>query len=192
MKINTRKALFEFCSILIAVVLAMGLTEWRQEVLNNNQAEKSYKSILEEIQNNHDNLKPDSVIIQELIEKIDLWLDSPKDVRDTLSSFDYELNLLSKSAWEVAKLNGSMTYIENRRLQSVSLIYEFHDFYMDTGRDVFDVLTDLSKLDKESREYEGVMRAMRIKISLTFNAMVGYLQSSRELLARNQTILSSD
>jgi len=163
----------------------MGLTEWRQDILNKQQAEKSYQSILQEIRVNHDNLKPDSLMMANLLAKIENWLVSDKVSRDTISSFEYELNLLNQSAWEVAKLNGSMTYINNLRLQELSLVYEFHQFYVISGRQVFDELTELMKMDPDSEEYEGGMRAFRLKTSLTQNALLGYLQSAREIIEAN-------
>lgn len=177
-----KRIIFEFLSIVVAVLLAMGLTEWRQEILNKRQAEKSYESILEEVQNNHENLLPDSTSMADLITKIDNWLDSEKEARDTIGSFDYELNLLSKSAWDVAKFNSSMTYIDNDRLQGISLVYEFHDFYVRSGSEVFDALTELMKINREDDEYEGGMRALRLKVGLTYNSLVGYLASSRQIM----------
>ena len=182
MRKGVKRVIFEFLSIVVAVVLAMGLTEWRQEVLNKKQAEKSYKSIVEEVRSNYNNLLPDSTTMADLITKIDNWLEADKEARDTIGSFDYELNLLNKSAWEVAKLNASMTYIDHDRLQGVSLVYEFHEFYGITGREVFDALTELMKIDRESEAYEGAMRALRLKVGLTYNALVGYLASSREIM----------
>ena len=184
MKGGIKRAVFEFASIVVAVVLAMGLTEWRQDVLNRQQAERSYQSILEEVRINHDYLKPDSALMAGLVRRIDDWLASDDASRDTISSFEYELNLLNQSAWEVAKLNGSMTYIDNQRLQELSVVHEFQEFYVISGREVFDELTSLMKMDKESKAYEGGMRAFRLKVGLTYNALLGYLESFATILDR--------
>ena len=182
MKASFRKVLFEFLSIVIAVLLAMGLTEWRQDILNHRQAEESFKNVIVEIQSNYNNLEPDSVDMATTIRNINKWLETSVDYRDTLPDLEYELKLLSKSAWDVAKMNQSLTFIDNTRVLNASLVYEFHDLYVSTGRDVFGTLRDMQKVDASSKAYEGEMKALRITLSLTYNSLIGYLQMSRSVL----------
>lgn len=182
MKRGAKKVVFEFLSIVIAVVLAMGLTEWRQDILNHRQAEESYQNIIEEIQNNQNNLLPDSANMVGSIRRIDDWLKTSMDYRDTIEEMSYELKLLSKSAWEVAKMNQSLTFIDNQRVLNASIVYEFHDLYVTSGRDAFASLRDLQKVDNTSPEYVGEMKALRVSLALTYNALRGYLEISRRLL----------
>lgn len=182
MKTGVRKVVFEFLSIVIAVVLAMGLTEWRQDILDHRQAEESYQNIIEEIQNNHNNLLPDSANMVRSILGIDDWLKTSTDYRDTIEEMSYELKLLSKSAWEVAKMNQSLTFIDNQRVLNASIVYEFHDLYATSGRDAFASLRDLQKVDNTSPEYVGEMKALRVSLTLTYNALLGYLEISRRVL----------
>lgn len=182
MKTNSRKVLFEFLSIVIAVLLAMGLTEWRQDILNHRQAEESYKNIVEEIQNNYNNLEPDSVQMAQTIKLIGQWLETSATERDTIAELDYTLKLLSKSAWEVAKMNQSLTFINNQRVLQASLVYEFHELYAKSGRDVFEILREMQKVDGDSKALEGEMKALRMSLGLTYNAMVGYMQMARRVL----------
>lgn len=182
MKTGAKKVVFEFLSIVIAVVLAMGLTEWRQDILNHRQAEESYQNVIEEIQNNYNNLLPDSANMVRSIQSIGDWLETSKDYRDTIEEMSYELKLLSKSAWEVAKMNQSLTFIDNQRVLNASIVYEFHDLYVISGRDAFASLRDLQKVDKNSPEYVGEMKALRVSLTLTYNALRGYLEISRRIL----------
>lgn len=62
-KVDFRRASFEFLSIVVAVVLAMALTEWRQDALNNRLAEKSLENIIAEIKDNREDLLLDSAKI---------------------------------------------------------------------------------------------------------------------------------
>ncbi len=187
MKTGAKKVVFEFLSIVIAVVLAMGLTEWRQDILNHRQAEESYKNVLKEIQSNYRNLRPDSVAMAKTIRDMTTWLETSPDQRDTVEDFSYELKLLSKSAWEVAKMNQSLTFIDNQSVLEVSIVYEFHDLYVITGRDVFLALRELQKADKESAAYEGEIKAVRITLVLTYNTLLGYLEVARPLLKKVAT-----
>lgn len=182
MKGGARKVIFEFLSIVIAVVLAMGLTEWRQDILNHRQAEESYKNIIEEIRSNYNNLEPDSVQTARTIKLIGQWLETQPAERDTLAELDYTLKLLSKSAWEVAKMNQSLTFLDNKRVLQASLVYEFHELYVASGRDVFEILREMQKTDSNSEVFEGEMKALRMSLGLTYNAMVGYMQMARRVL----------
>jgi hypothetical protein len=60
-----QRLLFEFLSIVVAVVLAMGLTEWRQDDLNKKQAMISFQNILKEMDQNFEDILADSADIAE-------------------------------------------------------------------------------------------------------------------------------
>lgn len=180
---SMKKIAFEFLSIVVAVLLAMGLSEWRQDVLNKRQAEKSFNSILDEVSSNCELLRPDSVAMMAQIEQIDQWLAADKVGRDTLSSFEYELNLLSKSAWEVAKLNTSLTHIENDRLQYISLIYELHDFYSESERKILASVIDIIELDTEDPRHEKAIKGLQFQMLLTYDALTEYLEAARPVLS---------
>ena len=49
---NKKRLGIEFVLIAVAVLLATGLTEWRQARQNKKQAEISFQNIIEEIQDN--------------------------------------------------------------------------------------------------------------------------------------------
>jgi hypothetical protein len=99
-----QRLIFEFLSIVIAVVLAMGLTEWRQKILNERQAEVSFNNILGEIDKNFNELLIESANISEDLKSLNNWLKTDREFRDTLDfSINFNLSFLNSSAWEVAK-----------------------------------------------------------------------------------------
>lgn len=177
-----QRLFFEFFSIVIAVVLAMGLTEWRQNILNERQAEVSFNNILGEIDKNFNELLIDSANISEDLKSLNNWLETDREYRDTLDfSINFNLSFLNSSAWEVAKLNQSLTFLGNKRVQDISEIYLAQSFLDITGTKVFGQMKELVKIDnsKYMDRYEEEMRAFKFDLGLMHGAVTAYLSASR-------------
>ena len=184
MKKGGRNLVFEFLSIVIAVVLAMTLTEWRQTVLNYRQAESSFENIIEEIRDNHKELLGDSASVAQNVKDLAAWLELESDRKDTVSfSVNFQKSLMNGSAWDVAKLNESLTYLENDKVLRVSSVYESQEFYEKASGDVFDSMIEMVKIeDTNSPEYRRELIAFKFKIGLAYSGIVTYLQVSRNFL----------
>ena len=175
---------FEFFSIVVAVVLAMGLTEWRQNVLNKQQSQISFENILDEIRNSTEDLEQDSSKIADDIETIRLWLRTSPNERDTVNlSIGFNFSFLSSSAWEVAKLNQSMTFLENEKVMDLSGIYQSQEFYEASSSRLFSKMGELIQVsDRESSEYEKLLRGVLFRLNLTYGGIVAYLGAARRVL----------
>lgn len=181
---NKQRLTFEFLSIVVAVVLAMGLTEWRQNALNKKQAEVSFQNILKEIDKNFDDLLADSADIVEDLRQIGKWIDTDRNYRDTLDfSVNFSLSFLNSSAWEVAKLNQSLTFLEQKKVQDISEIYLAQQFLDKMGITVFSQMKNLVKIDDKNIEpYEEEMRAFNFDMRLMYGSVAAYLNVSRKVL----------
>ena len=123
MKVNTRRAVFEFLSIVVAVVLAMGLTEARQDYLNKKLAQKSFSNIGEEIRENQEDLRSDSALMAKdrdfMTEWVKAYVNKEKPPR---FSVNFRLSILSTAAYEVAKVNQSLTHLCNVHVLFISKV----------------------------------------------------------------------
>ena len=137
-------------------------------------------------------LQGDSAAVGEDLEEINVWLNTDTDKRDTLDlSIGFNLNLLSSSAWDVAKLNQSLTYLENEKVQAISGVYETQEFYERTGREVFDAMINLVKLDDENTtEYKQELVAFRFKMRLVSSAIQTFNAVARNFLLKYPPIPS--
>jgi len=185
MKVNVRKATFEFLSIVIAVVLAMMLTEWRQDYLNNQLAKKSFTNIVEEIQDNLQKFRNDSVQMATdrdlMTEWVKAWV-----AKDELPNFsaNFRLSILSTAAYEVAKVNQSLTHLDNEQNIDIAEVYGLQAFYTTKASEIFDLMGELQALAiaPESEALFQVVQILKHRFQLVFNTAKAYISASQDFL----------
>lgn len=189
-KVNFRKAIFEFLSIVVAVVLAMALTEWRQDVLNEKLAQKSLENIITEIKDNREDLLGDSAKIVRDLAFMDRWIKSFENGKiDEDFSLNFDYSFLKRGALDVAINNQSMTYIDFEINLDLAEIYNTQDFYSQKALDVFDAMASLSSsTDKpESREFLAKVKGFRFQLGLVMGSINAYLEETKSFLEVNES-----
>ena len=180
-KVNIRRASFEFISIVVAVVLAMALTEWRQDYLNRKLAQQSLDNIVEEVQKNREELLNDSTNIAADLKFMSQWME---DFRNENILGDFKVNFsysfLSKSALEVAKINNSLTYLDNQVNMQIAELYATQDFYSENGARLFDIMGRLGsiKTKEDQQEFYDTVRELRFNMVLVMNTVKAYLKDN--------------
>lgn len=187
MKVNTRKALFEFSSIVIAVVLAMGLTEWRQSYLNHKMADASFEKIVLEVKENLEELQRDSLKMAQDLETMTEWVrqHSLKEKKVPLG-VNFSYSFLSSSALEVARINQSLTFLPTDKVLAIAQIYDTQEFYSENAAKIFGIMGDLqAKInDAESQEFFEVVQKFRFHMRLVFNTVSAYIEESKGFLEK--------
>ena len=185
MKVSVKRAILEFASIVVAVVLAMSLTEMRQNHLNKKLAQQSLANILEEVEDNRQELLDDSAKIANDLVFMNQWI---KDVKESRKPEDFGVNFtfsfLSRTALEVAKVNQSLTYLSNEENMEIAQVYATQEFYSEQGAKLFDVMGNMvgSLTDPDAKEMLPHVVGMRFYVVLVFNSVNAYLTESRKLL----------
>lgn len=127
----------------------------------------------------------DSANISEDLQSLNNWLKTDRAFRDTLDfSINFNLSFLNSSAWEVAKLNQSLTFLGNKKVQDISEVYLAQSFLDNTGTKVFGQMKEVVKVDnsKFMDLYEEEMRAFKFDLGLIHGAVTAYLSVSRVIL----------
>lgn len=185
MKVNTRKAIFEFASIVIAVVLAMGLTEWRQSYLNHKMADASFNKIVLEVRDNLEELKQDSLRIANDLETMTEWVRqwTLKEKKVPLG-VNFTFSFLSNSALEVAGINQSLTFLPSEKVLAIAEIYAAQDFYSESASKIFDIMGDLQGQisQSESQEFFALVQKFRFHMRLVFNTVTAYIEEAESFL----------
>lgn len=188
MKVNARKATFEFLSIVVAVVLAMALTEWRQEYLNRKLAEQSFRNIVEEIKENYEELKLDSARLARDGISMQEWVRKKHNGEDPeLFVVEFSFSILSSAARDVAQINQSLTHLSNEKNMDLAELYALQDFYSNAGREVFDLMGDFQAyLTKtESPEFFETVQKLRFRMSLVLNTVRAYISQCEQFLEKH-------
>lgn len=190
MKLNTRKAIFEFSSIVIAVVLAMGLTEWRQSYLNHKMAAESFEKIVQEVRDNVEELKGDSLKMANDLEAMSEWVRqwALKEKKVPLGA-NFSYSFLSRSALEVARINQSLTFLPGDKVLAIAELYAAQDFYSENAAEIFDIMGDLQgEINRaESQEFFAIVQKLRFHMRLVFNTVKAYLEESEDFLEKYGT-----
>lgn len=185
MKVNTRRAAFEFMSIVVAVILAMTLTEWRQDYLNRKLAKKSFSNIVEEIKENLEELRGDSARIAQDLKFMSDWVKN-KAKGEPSEGFqaNFRFSILSNAAYEVAKVNESPTHFTNEQNMDIAGIYALQDLYNEKGSELFSIMGEIQGTvrDQDSDEFFKVVQRMRYHEGLIYNIIGGYIQGCEEFL----------
>ena len=187
MKVNTRQAAFEFLSIVVAVVLAMTLTEWRQDHLNRKLAAKSFDNIATEIRENIEELRGDSARIAKDLQFMSTWVINRVEKKPNESfKANFRLSILSTAAYEVAKVNQSLTHLSNEQNMDIATLYALQDFYTDKASEVFNLMGNLQGevINQESDAFFKLVQKMRYNEGLVFNTIKSYISGSEEFLAK--------
>ena len=190
MKPQVKKASLEFLSIVIAVVLAMGLTEWRQDYLNKKRAQESFDRILVEVKSNRDELRGDSANLARDLQFISKWIQqlNANEEADNFS-VNFSFSFLDRSALEVARIDESLTYLPSQYVMDVSEIYATQDFYDKKGPDVFDIMGELNAFtgDNKSEEFQGLVMKFRFHMGLVYNTVRAYLLESNDFIRKYES-----
>ena len=187
MKVNTRQAAFEFLSIVVAVVLAMTLTEWRQDHLNRKLAAKSFDNIATEIRENIEELRGDSARIAKDLQFMSTWVRNRVEKKPNESfKANFRLSILSTAAYEVAQVNQSLTHLSNEQNMDIATLYALQDFYTDKASEVFNLMGNLQGevIDQESDAFFKLVQKMRYHEGLVFNTIRAYISGGEEFLER--------
>jgi len=195
MKFNFKRAIFEFLSIVVAVILAMSLTEMRQNYLNKQLAEKSFSNIVDEIRENREGLIRDSARIAKDLEFIKKWI---KDVREDRTPEDFSsgfsLSFMNKAAMEVAQNNQSLSFISNERNMAISGIYDTQAFYQEHGAKTFEIMGDMSSsvVGAKADDLLPYVLRFRFHLGVVFNTVNAYLLESNAFLNNDELMPASD
>lgn len=192
MKRGFRRIVFEFLSIVVAVLLALFLTEARQEYLNKRQAERSFRAIQNEIQSNYDLIKLDSVAHLKKLEETQQWLRTDPESRDTLG-FNVEIihSLTRATAWEVAKLNMVVQHMPDTLVMDISRVYTVQEFYDQNGQQMYEQLTGVMATVNNWQISEGGMNAFQFEVIKEANMVIALKRVYEEFL-KKYPILPSD
>ncbi|OEK07096.1 hypothetical protein [Roseivirga misakiensis] len=195
MKLNAKRAVLEFTSIVVAVILAMSLSELRQNYLNEQLAKKTFKNIVLEVEHNEEQLKRDSAKIAKDLAFIQKWVeDVSEDKKPETFSAGFSLSFLNSSAMEVAEINQSLAFLSMEQHMDLADIYAAQDFYSEHGTKMFDIMGGFvgQMTEPNPKEVLPHVLTLRFHLRIIYNTINAYLEQSSTFLENYATVLASD
>lgn len=163
MKINKQnigKIAVEFVSVVFAVLLALGLNHWRENKLNEQLAEDSYRRIQREIKDNIAELDSSLVEFDQYIDEIGterVLLDSLGDAYGTLN-WSYSHPVLSIDAWKTATITNAVLNMDPDLVEDLADVYAVQEMYMEFGFKFFDRAAELSRFRDDPETMIGIIQ----------------------------------
>ncbi len=180
-QISIPQLIMEFVSVVFAVLLALGLNSYKQSKDSEKKAQIIRKSIITEEINNQKLLGSMLINNQEYLAHLDSLHNLPRE-NVTAVGFEFDFELVTDAAWQLASNNPATSEIEQQFLIEVAGIYQQQKFYLDFSIGFFGTLGEASILWGQTDPYDMTQ-------SLFFN--VGTMVSSaNELMEGYEDFLS--
>lgn len=127
--------LFEFVSVVFAVLLALGLNSYKQTLDLQNESKLLSSKILAECSRNL--LEIDSVNRQNetYLNNLYALLTSEKEIEGF--SIDFKSELLTSSSWQYTQTSPAFNYIDGSLINDATEVYELQTYYMKVSSDMF-------------------------------------------------------
>ena len=166
MKKTAWQVLFEFLSIVFAVLLALGLNTFKQNMDQKNESELLRDKIIAECKQNLSRL--DSAIMENSA-MLD-YLDSLATLEE-IDELNVEMNtqLLTSSAWTFTQSSQSYHYMDTDFLDEATEMYEIQRYYTQMSSRLFEKFGDML-LKVNELETEDFINTIRYYLSNLLNA----------------------
>lgn len=180
MKKQLWQIIFEFISIVFAVMLALGLNSYKQNLDLKSESALLTEKILIECERNFQEI--DSVII--INEGYLTYLDSLRQIDDIekVSSFQisFASELMTSSAWKFTQASNAYTFIDPEFLNEATILYEQQDYYMLISNQMFQNLGEMLINDLKSE----------VMVNTSYYYMSNMLATTRDLKQTYQEFLA--
>lgn len=142
--------------VVFAVVVALGVDEWRESRQNAELADRALAGIAAEIESNRQELAKSSEANQAVLAQV------REAARDSTlpDTFDvnFEYSLISSSAWETAQVTRATQFIPLDRVQTLAKVYGLQTLYQASQDKVMDFILSVGEI--ANREPERIPHLM--------------------------------
>ena len=147
----------EVVSIVFAVLLALGLSHWREDSNKQTSADKALTNILVEIHSNKLELKREFPVLEERVDTLRALLQQIENGEEQTGSLGFNMPILSNSAWLTANSTGAVERFELQILMDMSSLYRVQDMFHDNGMAYF---SQISSIEFNSdKNFEAVVKS---------------------------------
>lgn len=145
--------------VLIAVVLAFLVEEWREERELDRIAEEARHAIMQELQHNHDELLESRQDITDAIAALETALAAESPTLAGVTS-NFEIALLSTAAWRSAQSMEAARRMDHTWMLTVARAYEFQALYEQAEWAALDANMTFAAAHGEPARAEAARRAL--------------------------------
>jgi len=178
--------LIESCFIVIALLLALYIEEYRETQQRLELADNAKRIIIAELEGNILILDQKKTEHQELLEATKNFVKEETDEQGMLAefSFNYSMALISNAAWNSAKMSQVVQYFELKDLSSLSQTYQLQELFIESQDKLIDKVMEIGELKKAEmlQHGEGIIFRLEILIHVNENLSRGFKSTIESLV----------
>jgi hypothetical protein len=139
-KLPLTNILVEVFSVVLAVLLALGVNEWRTNKNNEDLGAEAYEKVVKEVERNRSKLDTLLANHKKILVEIDSVISKLKRNSNEISFGQINFETPSSTAWEAAKLTAAVNYLEYDRVEMITSVYSTQKVYSDVSDRIFQEL----------------------------------------------------
>lgn len=166
--------LLETGSVVFAVLLALGVDEWRERRNQEALAERARASILEEIRANREDLRSSREPNRALLRKIEAALprlaEDPgariEEGSDVQLAVTFQVALLSSAAWQTAQMTQAAHFLDFDWVTRVSRVYDQQALYLTNQSGIVELISSMAEIEEDDPHRMFTIIAHRLRVNL--------------------------
>ncbi|MCW8803895.1 MAG: hypothetical protein OQK57_05805 [Ignavibacteriaceae bacterium] len=139
-KLPLTNILVEVFSVILAVLLALGVNEWRTTKNNEDLGLAAFDKIVKEVKSNKKRLDDILLNHKKILVEIDSVISKLKRKSNDISFGQIVFEAPSATAWEAAKLTSAVNYLAYDKVEKITSVYSTQKIYNDVSDRVFQEL----------------------------------------------------
>lgn len=167
----------EVVSIVLAVLVALGVDQWRQSLADAALADTARVGVLEEIGSNRQELLDSRVSNAALTERIQAALASAEVVREL--DIRFEFALLSTAAWETAQITGALRHLDFDWVEDISRLHRVQMLFDEAQEGMVQSISGLTVSGPD--ELRNRLRDLRQRLRVVMEIGEGLLSAYDEV-----------
>ena len=139
-KLPFSSILIEMFSVVFAVLLALGVNEWKNNNSNEELGLEAYKKITKEVEGNKRKISNILENHNNILANLDSVISHLRQKRDDITFGQMMFETPSATAWEAAKLTNAVNYLKYDRIEKITSVYSTQKIYNDVSDRIFQEL----------------------------------------------------
>jgi hypothetical protein len=133
----------EAFSVVFAVLVALGVDQWREDRENAQLADQAIQSIVTEIRSNQEEFAAANEANRAVIARLQEAASDP-ELRELGVQFEY--SLLSEAAWQTAQMTRAAHFIEYETVQRVARLYDLQALFDEGQAGMLEFISGMGEL----------------------------------------------
>ncbi|WP_196140379.1 hypothetical protein [Aliikangiella sp. G2MR2-5] len=166
--------LLESFFIVIALLGALALDEWREDKEKMELADSAKHAIIEEIKDNKKQLDSKLPVHQDMLKLLNEKLEYFKKTGNTDANFDFSFSMaiITSAAWDTARMTQSAQFMTFDEVRNFSKVYKFQELYVEHQQKLIEMIMQIGDLEDDEFPHFTKGFVHRLELLIEINEML--------------------